>query len=105
MTSPETVSLHMLRRYHFNELPPEERAKLEVALEQDAGARARLAKMRAAEEAFLAKADVAAESVAILEKLDQPAREPSAIRRWLTGRPLQLAAAFLLLVALVPLGK
>jgi hypothetical protein len=103
MTSREPVSLHTLRRHHFGELSAEERAELEAALERDPAARERLARMRASEEAFLARVDVAAESVAILEKLD---RAPSGwARRLLAGRSFSLAVAFVLLVALVPLGR
>ena len=54
MTSSDTVSLHMLRRYHFNELTPEERTKLEAALAADPKARDRLAQIRTSEEALKA---------------------------------------------------
>jgi hypothetical protein len=90
------TSLHKLRRYHFGELSEAERA----AIEADPEAQARLEKMRSAESAFLEKVDIAAESVAILEKLDRPERRP-----WFALRPLQFAAAFVLLLALVPLGR
>jgi hypothetical protein len=103
MTSPDTVSLHMLRRYHFDELSPAERAQVEAALGADTNARERLARMRASEATFLGKIDVAAESVAILEKLDRPA--PSFASRFFAGRRLQLAAAFVVLIAMVPIGR
>jgi hypothetical protein len=102
MTSSETVSLHVLRRYHFGELSAEERSRVERALEEDPASRSRLERMRAEEAAFLDEVDLARESVAILEQLDRPERPRLA---WWASRPLQLAAAFVLLVALVPLGR
>src|SRR5688572_29214622 len=104
MTSPDEVSLHMLRRYHFDELSPEERSKIEASLARDENARARLEKMRAEEAAFLNQVDIAAESVAILEKLDRPSPR-GFFARFLAGRTLQLAAAFVVLIALVPIGR
>jgi hypothetical protein len=103
MTSNDMVSLQMLRRYHFNELSGEERARVEAELEKQPDARARLERMRAAETSFLQQVDLASESVAILEKLDRP--QESWFRRLLVGRPLQLAVAIVLLVALIPLGR
>ncbi len=106
MTSPDTVSLHQLRRYRFGELSGEERAAVEARLAEDPEVRARLARIAAEESAFLGGVDLAVESVAILEKLDRaPAPEPGRLRRLLTTRGFQLVAAFVLLLALIPLAR
>lgn len=102
------LSLAVLRRFHFGELSEAEAASIEAALDANPEARARLEKMRAEEAAFLDRTDVGAESARILERMDAPPSPAGLVTGLIglfTGRGLQLAAALVLLVALVPLGR
>jgi hypothetical protein len=107
VTSTENgVPLTLLRRYHFGELDGAAKADVEARLERDPVARTRLERMRAGEAAYLAEVDVAAESVAVVERLARARpRTLDAILAFMRGRALQTAAALVLLVALVPLAR
>lgn len=102
-----TLTLAVLRRFHFGELSGQEKAAVEEALERDPEAKARLERMRAEEAAFLERTDLALESAKIVERMRAPATEGLAarLRRLFGGSGLRLAAALVVLVALIPFGR